>query len=285
MLSSLGLRAIVMGPPSLERWGVDAIEAAGAPIFAPGTAGATLVLLGTFITKWPGLWIMLHLVHRRHLNTLFGPEGRLNWSHLRFGLGVSLAVGAIAWGPTIFGEGVSAFTVRDVGDWLVLLALGLPLLFVQVATEEMVFRGYWLQQLASRFWSPVAWSVLPSLVFAYAHNTDTPILGVSWFHFVFGMIMAAVTSRTGNLGAAIGMHLGHNVINILVVSSASKSTGGIAMFTLRPGIDTELSNQIYVALIFLCITVFMFVRDWTFIRQWRAARAARMSRELGQRSP
>ena len=277
LLGNIGIRAILFGPPSMESWGVEAKNAVRLPLFPAGSAAASLAVLGMFITQWPALWVMLRVVHLRRLDSLFGPTCKINWTHFRIGLAVSLSIGAIAWAPTLFGEGPAEFTAIDINRWIPLLFLGVPLIFVQVASEEMVFRGYMLQQFAAKFWSPLGWSIVPSLLFALSHSADNTVFGISWFHFVFGLIMAAVTSRTANLGAAIGLHLGHNIINILIISAPSKTVSGLALFAVSQKADTQLSNYIYIALMFICVMTFIFLRDRTFIREWRRAKAIRMA--------
>jgi membrane protease YdiL (CAAX protease family) len=280
LLGNLGLRAIILVPPTIETWGAEAVNAIRMPLFPPGSAAASLLVLGMFITQWPALWVMLRVVHLRRLTTLFGPTGRINWRHFRIGLAVSLGIGGIAWAPTLFGNGMEAFTPADLNRWAPMLLLGVPLLFVQVASEEMVFRGYMLQQFAAKFWTPLGWSIVPSVLFALSHSADNTVLGISWFHFVFGMIMAAVTSRTANLGAAIGLHLGHNIINILIVSGQSKVINGLALFAVAPETDTGLSNYIYIALMFVSVMAFIFMRDRVFIREWRRAKALRAAQNI-----
>jgi len=273
LLGKIGIRAIIYGPPSIENWGIEVSLAVRAPIFPPGSAASGLLVLGMFITQWPALWVMLRVVHLRRMATLFGPTGRINWHDFRVGLAVSLIIGCVAWAPAIFAGGADAFTARDLSSWAPLLLMGLPLLFVQVASEEMVFRGYMLQQFAAKYWTPLGWSIMPSLLFALMHSADTTVLGISWFHFVFGMIMAAVTSRTANLGGAIGLHMGHNTINILIVSPPSKVVNGLSLIEIAPGTDTVLSNYIYIALMFVSVMLFIFLRDRIFIREWRRAKA------------
>ena len=64
-----------------------------------------LLTLGAFLAVWPALWVVLPLVHRRPANTLFGPQGKIDWRHFRLGLAVALAVGAAAWLPLMLVNG------------------------------------------------------------------------------------------------------------------------------------------------------------------------------------
>jgi hypothetical protein len=53
--------------------------------------------------------------------------------------------------------------------WASFLPLALVGVLVQTGAEEVLFRGYLQQQLAARFASPLAWMVLPSVIFALLH--------------------------------------------------------------------------------------------------------------------
>lgn len=235
---------------------------------APSSTLSLLLYLATFAGFWPALWVTLRVVHRRSGATLWGPEGRINWRHFRIGLAISLTLGAAAWLPFVYARGADAFTLRDLTDWLPILMVGLPLVFVQSASEELMFRGYMLQQFAARSWSILGWSVLPSLIFAALHPTEHGAFGLNWFAFVFGLIMAAVTSRTANLGAAVGLHFGHNVINLLVI--APMSVGVNAALIARPAdLDVRGPYFAYIAVMFLGALIYMGRTDLKFLMAWR----------------
>ena len=234
----------------------------------PSSTLSFLLYLGTFSGYWLALWVTLKLLHRRSGATLWGPEGRINWRHFRIGLTLSLALGAAAWLPVLHLRGLEGFDARALADWLPILAIGLPLVFVQSAAEELLFRGYLLQQFAARAWSILGWSVLPSLLFAAAHPSSNEPLGISWFAVMFGLIMAAVTSRTANLGAAVGLHFGHNVINALLIAPTALGSN-IALFS-RPGnADMMAANLIYIAVMFIGALIYMGRTDLKFLTAWR----------------
>ncbi|PIE06814.1 MAG: hypothetical protein CSA74_10125 [Rhodobacterales bacterium] len=198
-------------------------------------AGTALFFL-TFIGLHLGLAIVLPLLHRRGYTSLFGPRGRLNHRHLRNGAAVMLAVAGglyalMAVEHLVLPEGVSpAVTrLRPAGSWLISLAPALALIFIQVAAEEVLFRGYLLQQLRARAASPLVWALAPALVFGVLHFNPATYGYVNASAYVFnaatvGTLTAFVTLRTGNLGATIGLHFGNNA--------------SIALF----GIEGELSG-------------------------------------------
>ncbi|MEO1687935.1 MAG: CPBP family intramembrane glutamic endopeptidase [Pseudomonadota bacterium] len=241
---------------------------------SPAKPVGVLLMLGAFVAIWPALWVVLPLVHKRPARTLFGPDGTIAWRHFRIGVALALVLGSVAWSPLLFRHGPSIVAYADIRAWAIVALLALPFIFVQSAAEELLFRGYLLQQFAARTWSILGWSVAPSLLFAMAHPAEGSILGISWFHFVFGLIMAAVTSRTANLGAAMGMHFGNNIVNLLLVAPAHMISG-LALYSVPDSVDTTSPLVTYLVVMFIGAAIFMGLMDLRFIREYRAARRER----------
>ena len=97
--------------------------------------------------------------------------------------------------------------------WSTLAALALLLVGLQATSEELVFRGYLLPRLAVQLPSTAAVAV-SALVFAAAHPSPGLWGGmlVTWFGVVFGV----ATWRSGSVWPAIGLHVSHNVLQILL---------------------------------------------------------------------
>ena len=182
-----------------------------------GTASPASVTfqLATFIGVWPAAWLVLKILHRQPFGTLFSPEGRMRWGD--FGRGVLLAAGF--WVLTmVFGLAVVGTPERTdlaLNTWLLAFAPLALMVFFQASAEELMFRGYLLQQLAARWRSPLIWAALPAFVFGLAHYSSGTALGVSWEYVVvtllFGLTAAALVWRTGSLAAAMGVHTGMNL--------------------------------------------------------------------------
>ena len=113
--------------------------------------------------------------------------------------------------------------------WFKWLPVALPLLFVQITAEELIFRGFLQQELAARYSSPKIWLLVPSLVFGALH-WDTEQFGPNaWLLVVgttlFGVFAADITARTGNLGAAIGLHFVNNFFALFITAIDGSMTG------------------------------------------------------------
>ena len=192
---------------------------------------------------WPMIWLLstfigmawapcaaVILLHKRSPGTLFGRASRVLGDFTRTAL-VYFALGLPAtalW--FVFGD------LRpnvDISQWLTFLPVALIAISVQTLAEEMVFRGYFQQQLAARFKSFVVWMIFPSLVFGALHFNPAidraTALGVFAITSLFGLVAADLTARTGSIGAAWGFHFANNCLAMLLIS-VDGMLSGLALF-------------------------------------------------------
>jgi membrane protease YdiL (CAAX protease family) len=179
--------------------------------------GVILALL-TLAGIWPGVWLALRLLHGQGFRTLLSPRGRMRWGEFSAGLAISLGFWAVTILFATVAVGLPERTHLPLGLWLPSLSPLVVLVFLQASGEELIFRGYILQQLASRYRSPLIWGFLPSFLFGLMHYENGAELGVGW-HYVavttlFGVAAAAMVWRTGSLAAAMGVHSGMNLFTL-----------------------------------------------------------------------
>ena len=171
--------------------------------------------------------LVTRTLHKRGLGSLLGPDpGRVRADfvlafHVLFPAFALLLILLLVLNP--------AEPNLPVGRWLLWLPLSLPLLLLQVAAEEIVFRGYLLQQLAARFRSRWIWLVLPAALFGYLHFNPAENGANAWLVAfntgLFGLIAADLTARSGNLGAAIALHFVNNLFALLIVALPGDMNG------------------------------------------------------------
>lgn len=197
-----------------------ALEAMRVLVESPTPSGVLFKLI-TFVGIWPATWAALKLMHGQAFGTLFSPESRIRWRD--FGGGLVLAGGF--WLVTmligIAVVGLPERTELPLGTWLAAFAPLAVLVFFQASGEEIIFRGYILQQLAARYRSPVIWAFLPAFLFGLLHYSSGAALGIGW-HYVavttlFGLAAAALVWRTGSLAAAMGLHTGMNIFSLSAI--------------------------------------------------------------------
>ena len=181
-----------------------------------------LGLLGSFAGVWLGVLLAMRWLHREPLPALYGVSRSLSGRDFACGL---LAMGIVS----LLGEGVGLVLDPDLGRgsiplsfWLLCLVPVAGLVFVQAGGEELLFRGYLMRGLAHRFQSPLVWLVVPNAVFVLLHwspGAPLPQLVAQLGSIAaFTAMMVLLVVRTGALGAAMGVHVGNNLIAFLLVS-------------------------------------------------------------------
>jgi membrane protease YdiL (CAAX protease family) len=211
--------AFFSGPGTLTFRGGDSLED-----FLASRMGFVAALL-TFAGIWVGVWLAMKAVHRERLGRLLGNSGRISRSGFLNGFAAVLLTSVLT---EICMYPMSPGIVRgsiSLPSWLIFLLPVTVLGFVQTSAEELLFRGYFLRGLAYRFRSPIAWALLPALAFTVFHwNTAAPLamnIGVFVSIAAFAAMLVLLVYATGNLGAAMGAHLGNNLTGFLLISHDS----------------------------------------------------------------
>ena len=204
-----------------------------AAVATPSAPGPTLILFLTFVGMAGAPMIVARLLHRRRAASLFGPAPRV----LRdFVVAAGLVLGLYALGLAAWGMGYDSLPGLAPRLWLALLPLTMLGLLVQTGAEEVLFRGYLLQQFAARFRSPLIWAVLPSILFGFLHYAPDIAGGGAWITVAaavaFGLAVADLTAVTGSLGAAWGFHFANNAVAIAGLATQGTITG--LAFRLTP---------------------------------------------------
>lgn len=206
------------------------------------TARALLVTLFSFILPAAALWVVVRLVHDRSITSLIGPTAVAVRSFYRVFRVTLILVAVILVLPSPAGQQPQMHL--GFAAWLPLVLPALLAIFIQVATEELVFRGYLQSQLAARFSHPVIWMVVPSVLFGLLHlspetyGENAPLIAL--WAVAFGVVAADLTARSGSLGPAIALHFVNNVVAIMIVAM-QHHWDGLALLHMPYGPqDTDL---------------------------------------------
>lgn len=232
------------------------------------TARSIVAFLSTFLGLHLGVLLAIRLLHGRSYASVLGGPARVLVRNMALASAVMVLLAAL---PVLltpleriwFSDPPQLVRSTPLAVWLGWLLPTALATLVQTSGEEVFFRGYLLQQLAARFRSPLAWAVLPSAGFAALHYN--PGLGTNtFFHMgntlAAGTMLALVTARTGNLGAAIGLHFANNLIGLILVAPRGY-LDGMALFT----VDAPLTGS-YLA---YGVTVQTGVEILAFALWWR----------------
>lgn len=196
-------------------------------ILTASSPEGVLINLFTFGLLILALGVVLRLVHGRALASLVGPTALALGQFARSLMALMLLYALVLLVPTP--ESLELEPNLGPRVWVMFLPLALCGLFLQVAAEELVFRGYVQSQLAARFRRPLIWMTLPALTFGALHFDPatygaSSALIVGWA-FLFGLAAADLTARFGTLGPATALHFVNNFSAILLAAPKGQFDG------------------------------------------------------------
>jgi membrane protease YdiL (CAAX protease family) len=218
-------------------WGLERVGEFFAELEKLDTPKAVLFALFLVPFQFIGLFFALWWVHKRTIRSVFGYGPLVR----NFEIAVIICLllyGAITLFQLFMDDGVPNMPV---GTWFLYMIPLLPILLLQVTTEELIFRGYLLQQFAAISKNPIVWMVIPSAIFGSLHydpnkmGQEAAILVVV-LTGLFGLILADLTRRTGNIAAAVGVHFVNNFIAICILPLGGTMTG-ISLFISKISVD------------------------------------------------
>jgi membrane protease YdiL (CAAX protease family) len=252
----LGAAIAIAGAESLEAWLGD--SALG------DTPLSVLVLLATFVGMALGPVAAAVWLHKRPIGSLFGPG-------LVAGFGLGAAAGALVLlASLVFPVPFEIVRNAPADVFFALLPVALLGLMVQTGAEEILFRGYFQQQLAARFDHWAIWLVVPSVAFGLLHYDPAGAGTNAWWIVaaatVFGLVAADLTRVTGNIGAAWGLHMVNNTFAVLIVG-VDGTLSGLSWWVAS--VSTEELSPMLIAQDILVTTII-----WLCLRLWLAGRVA-----------
>ena len=141
-----------------------------------------------------------------------------------FAVGFAFAVVLFGGVALVRAASVGAGWTFDLEAGLWAAVIGLPVAFVLMFSEELLFRGYAFRK-AEEAWGAPAALVVSSVAFGAYHVVGEGMWGMGAF-FLFampllgGLVFGLAAQRTGGLALPTGLHLGGNWVNASVFGLA-----------------------------------------------------------------
>ena len=203
-------------------------------IYQSGTTPVGVIAqLLTFVLFALALVYLVRRFHGRGFWSMVGPVGAAA-TNLKL---AGLAVGAVLLLQAFLPPWIALQDLAEIRPfipWLAWLPITIAVLVIQTGTEELYFRGYLQQQfsvISDKRW---VWMGLPSLLFGVGHymNGNGVADGVIYVFWatLLGLACADLTARTGNIGAAVGLHLSNNLFAFVLVGVQDWPSSGLALF-------------------------------------------------------
>ena len=231
------------------------------------TPFSVLLMLSTFVTWFLAILLVVGIFHRRGFSSLIG-----RGPHFRYLLTTTLIVAALV----VLALFTSFLTDKPklnmpIEVWVGYMAIGVPLLLVQVLSEELLFRGYLMQELAARAKSRLIWWVLPSVIFGILHYQPAKFGENAWLVVavttMMGLILADITARCGSLVPAIIIHFANNFLAMMLFALDGTITG-LALYLSNVHVnETDLVRAYLVQNLVMLVVLYS---AWLLIQRRRA---------------
>ena len=194
-----------------------------------------ILLFSSFLFWHLSLFCVVNLIHKRSYFSLLGSFGKINWWQFLIAIFATFIVFLISFVLVpleilVFEkENLPERIMISFWEWLPWVFPACIVVFIQISAEEMLFRGYLLQQLISRFKSFWVWAFFPSVVFGLGHFDYQSFGQNTYFYMVnaaiFGMFTSILTVKSKNLTYALGMHFFNNIIGVLFFGMGDNFSG------------------------------------------------------------
>jgi uncharacterized protein len=202
------------------------------------------------------LFAMVVYVHKRNFKSLIRISEMIRWKRILLGFSASLVIELIFIGFHYINNPQN-FILSFTNDWFIFLPIALVLTTLQTSFEELFFRGYLLQGMATICQNRPVLIIINGLLFTFAH-IGNPELQRGWIllfcYFIVGAFLAYLTIRDNGLELALGIHAAHNLLIVLFFNtkdSISITPSIWQISPLAPSVDVGLLILEYAILYYI----------------------------------
>jgi membrane protease YdiL (CAAX protease family) len=229
-----------------------------------------LVTMSSFIPFLVATLLAVRFIHERRLKTLITAADRIRWKRIFAGAAVWFCISVlIATVEAILYPGRYVLTFQPI----VLLSFAifaLILIPIQIAAEEIFFRGYLLQWMGLRLKNIWLLSLLNGILFFLPHAANpemaTNSLLVGLGYFAIGFFFALITVKDNGMELALGAHAANNLFVVLFANYATTALPSPALFTVQILDPVYGLVALLIGMIIFCLVFFRPTRSETATR-------------------
>ncbi len=177
-------------------------------------------LLLSFVPLFLAVLIVVRFLHGRQIRTLISSAPRIRWGRLTSAAGIWILLALLtSLIESLLYPGRYAFSF-DAATLAPYILPALLLIPIQASAEELLMRGYLIQHTGLKIKNIWILSILSGIPFAMLHlgnpEISASLVLIMLFYFSFGFFAAILTLKDGGLELALGMHIGNNLLTLLV---------------------------------------------------------------------
>lgn len=237
-------------------------------------SGVGIILLSVgFGAALVGLWWQMQKYYERDKITLITPQMSVQWRKFFVSAAIWGGMMIIASGIEIMLNPDDYIFTFDPLPFVSLLLGALIAIPIQASTEEIIFRGYIMQQCS--YWGKFVWVpvLFSSVLFALAHysNPEVGAYGIPIMmsgYALTGVIWGIAAIMDNGLEIAMGAHTANNIIAFLMMTEKNAVLRTPALFTdISPSISWYSVLTLLVAgCVFLLILSKLYAwGDWSVL--------------------
>lgn len=174
--------------------------------------------LSLFASALALLWLARRLYHRP-IRSFVTAAPRFRWKLVALGFAITLPILGVAVGlQQVFSNDIlhpPVLTAISVVDLALYVLAAIVFLFIAALAEEMIFRGWLLQQTSAFTRSIPILLLVNGVLFSLAHGDLDP--GAFFVRALMGASWAWIALRVGGLEFGAGAHLANNLLIALFI--------------------------------------------------------------------
>ena len=214
--------ASVSNPADLSAYGIDQ------------NLGLALMML-PFIICLVLLLLLFKPFHQRNYKTLFSGVAKIRWD--RF------FTAALVWACLLAGYLLvdynldpGNFTLNfELNSFIILVIISLIFIPIQASYEEVLYRGYLAQGIATLTKNRILVILLPSILFGLSHGINPEVKEFGFWlampqYILFGIIFGLISILGDGIELAMGAHTANNVFLSLMVTHKASALQTPAFF-------------------------------------------------------
>ena len=225
-------------------------------------------LLFSFFVAFVGFVLLLKPFHNRTLQGTINGTNKIRWKKISIGFlvwAVLMLTSLIITLITSPGELKLQF---EWSSFIPLFFIALILIPFQTAYEEVTFRGYLLQGIATGTKSKIWALVITSLVFGLLHSINPEVKEYGFMatmpsYIGFGLIFGLITLLDDGVELAIGIHTANNFLSAILVSSPHSALVTPAIYSVDK-IDPYADMLSLYIFGIIAIIIFSFIYKWNW---------------------
>lgn len=207
-----------------------------------------------------GVFISVRYIHQRPFSTLVTPFKKIDAKPILHGFGFFFLLLVIS--DLILGGLNSSniqFNSNNISQWLYFLPFILILIPLQTTSEELTYRGYWMQGTGLLTRNFIILALINGILFLLPHivNPEISAGGIlaMVYYVVVGFSLAYITLKSGTLELAIGMHAANNIYESAIIHPQASILQTPSLFT-QAAIDPiyELITIVAIMIVFYLVT-------------------------------